>query len=165
MQKIERSNSLFALATSNTLLVNIWTQQLGLFKGSQLAILEIVLELNLKLFRSEQPKEIIFVIRDFEKDRENEKNLSDTIYKKVESVWENILKPPGTENIKLDDLFHLNTFFLPSFIEEKEEFRAELSKVRDFLFTLAKNRELTKNNVLVEDFPKFLSNVWRTIQE
>ena len=33
------------------------------------------------------------------------------IYKKVENVWEKILKPPGTENIKLDDLFHLNTFF------------------------------------------------------
>lgn len=78
---------MFALATSNTLLVNIWTQQLGLFRGSQLAILEIVLELNLKLFRAETPKEILFVVRDFEKDRENEKNLSETIYKKVENVW------------------------------------------------------------------------------
>lgn len=59
----------------------------------------------------------------------------------------------------------MNTFFLPSFIEEKEEFRAELAKVREFLFKIAKNHELTKNNVLVEDFPKYLSNVWKTIQE
>ena len=33
-----------------------------------MAILEIVLELNLKLFKSERPKEIIFVVRDYEAD-------------------------------------------------------------------------------------------------
>ena len=33
------------------------------------------------------------------------------------------------------------------------------------MFGLAQNRQLTKSNVLVEDFPKFLSNVWKTIQE
>jgi predicted DNA-binding transcriptional regulator len=165
MQKTERCNSLFALSTSNTLLVNIWIHQLGLFKGSQMAILEIVLELNLKLFRSERPKEIIFVIRDFEKDKENPDNLSKTIYNKVRETWDKIAKPPGTENIKLEDLFHLNAFFLPSFIEEKEEFREKVGEVRDFLFKLGRDKTMTDKNVLVADFPQFLNNVWKTIQE
>jgi len=47
---------LFALAVSHTLLINLWIQQIGLYRGSQLAILEIILELNLKLFGSEKPK-------------------------------------------------------------------------------------------------------------
>lgn len=124
-----------------------------------------MLELNLKLFKSEQPKEIVFVVRDFEKENENPDNLSKTIYKKVKDVWDKIAKPPGTENIQLDDLFHLNTYFLPSFLEEKEEFRAELAKLRTFLFELSSNPKLTKSNVLVEDFPQFLENVWKTIQD
>ncbi len=56
---------MFALAVSHTLLINLWIQQIGLYKGSQLAILEIILELNLKLFGSEKPKQIIFVVRDY----------------------------------------------------------------------------------------------------
>lgn len=130
-----------------------------------MAILEVVLELNLKLFRSERPKEIIFVIRDFEKDKENTENLSKTIYNKVRETWDKIAKPPGTEHIKLDDLFHLNAFFLPSFIEEKEEFRQKVGEVRDFLFGLAKDRTLTEKNVLVSDFSQFLGNIWNIIQE
>ena len=52
MKKIERRNSLFAFSISHTLLINIWIQQIGTFKGSQLEILEVILELNLKLFGS-----------------------------------------------------------------------------------------------------------------
>jgi len=66
---------LFALAVSHTLLINLWIQQIGLYKGSQLSILEIILELNLRLFGSEEPKNIIFVVRDHSKENENEKGL------------------------------------------------------------------------------------------
>lgn len=34
--KVERKNSLFAFAISHTLLINIWIQQIGTFKGAQL---------------------------------------------------------------------------------------------------------------------------------
>lgn len=56
IQNVERMNSLFALAISNSLMVNIWQGQIGLWRGSQLEILETVLELNLRLFKSERPK-------------------------------------------------------------------------------------------------------------
>jgi hypothetical protein len=65
-------------------LINLWIQQIGLYKGSQLAILEIILELNLRLFGSEQPKSIIFVVRDFCKGRENEAALREKLFLKVE---------------------------------------------------------------------------------
>jgi hypothetical protein len=72
------------LAVSHTLLINLWIQQIGLYKGSQLAILEIILELNLKLFGSERPKEIIFVVRDYIVENENEGVLRERLFSKVE---------------------------------------------------------------------------------
>jgi hypothetical protein len=65
-------------------LINLWIQQIGLYKGSQLAILEIILELNLKLFGSERPKEIIFVVRDYIVENENEGVLRERLFSKVE---------------------------------------------------------------------------------
>jgi hypothetical protein len=72
------------LAVSHTLLINLWIQQIGLYKGSQLAILEIILDLNLKLFGSERPKEIIFVVRDYIVENENEGVLRERLFSKVE---------------------------------------------------------------------------------
>ena len=86
---------MFALAVSHTLIINLWIQQIGLYKGSQLAILEIILELNLRLFGSEQPKNIIFVVRDFCKGREDVEKLKGNLFSKVEEAWQNTPKPPG----------------------------------------------------------------------
>lgn len=47
----------------------MFIQQLGLYSGSQLEILQIILKLNLKLFGYEKPKKIYFVIRDTDLDR------------------------------------------------------------------------------------------------
>ena len=113
---------MFALAVSHTLIINLWIQQIGLYKGSQLAILEIILELNLRLFGSEEPKNTIFVRRDLTKGRENEDGLRAKIFAKVEEAWGNIKKPKGKEHVQLKDLFHLETFFLPSKLDEPEDF-------------------------------------------
>jgi len=57
--------------------------------------LEIILDLNLRLFGSEEPKNIIFVIRDYIKGHENVEALKAKLFGKVEEAWHNIKKPPG----------------------------------------------------------------------
>ena len=49
-QDFERKAALFALATSEVLLVNIWEHQVGLYQGANMGLLKVVFEVNLELF-------------------------------------------------------------------------------------------------------------------
>ena len=68
-QDFERKSSLFALATSEVLMVNIWEHQVGLYQGANMGLLKTVFEVNLELFlkdkKSTSRSLLYFVIRDF----------------------------------------------------------------------------------------------------
>jgi hypothetical protein len=49
-QDFERKSALFALATSEILIVNIWEHQVGLYQGANMGLLKTVFEVNLQLF-------------------------------------------------------------------------------------------------------------------
>ena len=49
-QDFERKSALFALATSEVLIVNIWEHQVGLYQGANMGLLKVVFEVNLELF-------------------------------------------------------------------------------------------------------------------
>ena len=49
-QDFERKSALFALATSEVLIVNIWEHQVGLYQGANMGLLKTVFEVNLELF-------------------------------------------------------------------------------------------------------------------
>lgn len=49
-QDFERKSALFALATSEVLIVNMWEHQVGLFQGANMGLLKTVFEVNLQLF-------------------------------------------------------------------------------------------------------------------
>lgn len=49
-QDFERKAALFALATSEVLIVNMWEHQVGLYQGANMGLLKTVFEVNLQLF-------------------------------------------------------------------------------------------------------------------
>lgn len=49
-QDFERKSALFALATSEVLIVNLWETQVGLYQGANMGLLKTVFEVNLQLF-------------------------------------------------------------------------------------------------------------------
>src|ERR1700760_4805067 len=67
-QDFERKSALFALATSEVLIVNIWEHQVGLYQGANMGLLKTVFEVNLQLFQKDQGTTnkslLFFVIRD-----------------------------------------------------------------------------------------------------
>ena len=48
--KFEHSSSLFSLAMSDILIINMWTSDVGRYTASNYGVLKIVFEMNLKLF-------------------------------------------------------------------------------------------------------------------
>ncbi len=59
-QDFERKSALFALATSEVLIVNIWEHQVGLYQGANMGLLKIVFEVNLELFLKDKDKRCAF---------------------------------------------------------------------------------------------------------
>lgn len=53
-QDFERKSALFALATSEVLIVNMWEHQVGLYQGANMSLLKTVFEVNLQLFLKDQ---------------------------------------------------------------------------------------------------------------
>ena len=54
--KFEQCSSLFTLAMSDVLMINMWTNDIGRYTASNYGILKVVFEQNLKLFQQESEK-------------------------------------------------------------------------------------------------------------
>lgn len=59
-QDFERKSALFALATSEVLIVNIWEHQVGLYQGANMGLLKTVFEVNLQLFLKDKKCVVLF---------------------------------------------------------------------------------------------------------
>jgi len=63
-QDFERKSALFALATSEVLIVNIWEHQVGLYQGANMGLLKTVFEVNMQLFLKDKQLVEISTYRD-----------------------------------------------------------------------------------------------------
>ena len=82
----EQMSALFALATSDILMVNMWTSEIGRYKAASVGLLKTIFEVNLKLFGLEGKKRILFVLRDFNDSSNNLSILKQQISKTMEDI-------------------------------------------------------------------------------
>ena len=88
----EQTTSLFALALSDVLLINMWYNDIGRYHGSNYGLLKVIFECNLKLFSQASQKKLLFVIRDYD-DESNELLIKENIDKDIQTIWNEIYKP------------------------------------------------------------------------
>ncbi|KAL1903394.1 Dynamin-like GTPase that mediates homotypic ER fusion [Sporothrix stenoceras] len=128
-QDFERKSALFALATSEVLIVNIWEHQVGLYQGANMGLLKTVFEVNLQLFlkdRQSTPRSLLFfVIRDFIGNTPLS-NLRNTLVQDLTKIWSSISKPAGLENATIDDYFDFAFAALPHKILQPDKFITEV---------------------------------------
>ena len=79
----EQTLSLFALAMTDVLLINMWYTDIGKYAGSNFGLLKVILESNLKLFGNANKKRLLFVIRDYAEDDANEEEIRKILTKNV----------------------------------------------------------------------------------
>ncbi|KAH8704044.1 protein sey1 [Talaromyces proteolyticus] len=131
-QDFERKSALFALATSEVLIVNIWEHQVGLYQGANMGLLKTVFEVNLQLFLKDKnttPRSLLFfVIRDFMGSTPL-KNLEDTLLEDLSRIWASLSKPEGLEHSTIHDYFDFAFYGLPHKGYKPEEFSAEVKKL------------------------------------
>ncbi|KAK0508395.1 hypothetical protein JMJ35_009479 [Cladonia borealis] len=131
-QDFERKSALFALATSEVLLVNIWEHQVGLYQGANMGLLKVVFEVNLELFLKDtksNPRSLLFfVIRDH-LGTTPLANLRNTLVQDLTRIWSGLNKPPGLEKSKIEDYFDFAFAALPHKILQPERFVSEVAKL------------------------------------
>ncbi|KAK8160424.1 RHD3/Sey1 [Phyllosticta citrichinensis] len=131
-QDFERKSALFALATSEVLIVNIWEHQVGLYQGANMGLLKTVFEVNLQLFIKDSkstPRSLLFfVIRDHIGNTPLA-NLKDTLVQDMSRIWSTLAKPKGLENSKIQDYFDFAFAALPHKILQPERFVEEVEKL------------------------------------
>ncbi|KAK8150020.1 Dynamin-like GTPase that mediates homotypic ER fusion [Beauveria asiatica] len=131
-QDFERKSALFALATSEVLIVNIWEHQVGLYQGANMGLLKTVFEVNLQLFLKDKqstPRSLLFfVIRDHLGNTPLV-NLQTTLIQDLTKIWTSISKPSGLESAKIEDYFDFGFAALPHKILQAEKFTDEVRKL------------------------------------
>ena len=131
-QDFERKSSLFALATSEVLMINIWEHQVGLYQGANMGLLKTVFEVNLQLFlkdkKSTSRSLLYFVIRDFLGTTPLQ-NLRNTLMQDMARIWTSLSKPQGLEKSSIDDYFDFAFTALPHKMYQPEQFKAEIAKM------------------------------------
>ncbi|KAK2863643.1 Dynamin-like GTPase that mediates homotypic ER fusion [Arthroderma sp. PD_2] len=131
-QDFERKSALFALATSEVLIVNIWEHQVGLYQGANMGLLKTVFEVNLQLFLKDTkstPRSLLFfVIRDFVGTTPLD-NLRNTLMQDLQRIWASLSKPEGTENSTIEDYFDFAFAGLPHKSFQPEKFASEVDKL------------------------------------
>ena len=131
-QDFERKSSLFALATSEVLMVNIWEHQVGLYQGANMGLLKTVFEVNLQLFLKDRKTTsrslIYFVIRDFLGTTPLQ-NLRNTLMQDLSKIWTSLSKPQGLENSSIDDYFDFAFTGLPHKIYAPDKFEQAVKEM------------------------------------
>ena len=131
-QDFERKSALFALATSEVLIVNIWEHQVGLYQGANMALLKTVFEVNLQLFLKNSKNItrslLFFVIRDHIGTTPLA-NLKQTLTSDLQRIWSGLSKPPGLEKSQINDYFDFAFVALPHKILQPEKFEKEVQRL------------------------------------
>ncbi|SPO03936.1 related to E.histolytica surface lectin [Cephalotrichum gorgonifer] len=131
-QDFERKSALFALATSEVLIVNIWEHQVGLYQGANMGLLKTVFEVNLQLFLKDKqatPRSLLFfVIRDHIGTTPLS-NLRDTLVQDLSKIWSSISKPQGLESSRIEDYFDFAFAALPHKVLQADKFATEVDNL------------------------------------
>ncbi|KAK9447656.1 RHD3/Sey1 [Limtongia smithiae] len=171
-QDFERKSALFALSTSEVLIVNIWEHQVGLYQGANMGLLKTVFEVNLSLFSVPNKSMLLFVIRDHIGITPLE-NLANTLRTDLERIWASLIKPPHFADSELTDFFSLQFTALPHKLLQPEAFASGVSSLasrfdpdlavgseQDYVFEKGYHR-----NVPVDGWSLYAANVWSQIEQ
>jgi hypothetical protein len=167
-QDFERKAALFALSTSEVLIVNIWEHQVGLYQGANMGLLKTVFEVNLSLFSDKSNKVLLlFVIRDHYGSTPLE-NLSNTLTTDLVKMWDNISKPSNVpQDCTLFDYFDLEFTALAHKVLQPEKFEQDVRDLGDRFVVQDEKyffKKDYKQNFPIDGWTLYSENCWNLIQ-
>ena len=165
--KFEHSSSLFALAMSDILIINMWTSDVGRYTASNYGVLKIVFEMNLKLFEQKTAKKIIIFLRDFDSTRNRKDKIESLILDDIHKIWKEIKIPQKFEGKGPENFFSFEFITLPHLIFKKDDFEKDIINLRKRLEKDDENYFFANlssiKNVPADGLKQYVNQIWKDI--
>jgi hypothetical protein len=162
----ENKAALFALASADILIVNMWTNEVGRFTAACIGLLKTVFSMNMKLFNQSLRHEILFVFRDFNELTDRIDVLKQQMIKSMERFWDEIKRPVSHQQLSVSECFNFKFYALASKEYMPDEFLAGVEDLRR-LFTDASREDFlfsrSMNDVPLDGLAVYYSDLWSLI--
>lgn len=126
----EQTTSMLALAISDVLMINMWTQDIGRYGASNYGLLEVIFECNLKLFGQQSAKKLMFVLRDFDDRGNNFDKIMNQIKIDIANIWSKIYKPDKFKDKLAEDFFDFEFSMLPHKVYQEDQFNEKVDLLK-----------------------------------
>ena len=173
--KFEQCSSLFTLAMSDVLMINMWTFDIGRYTASNYGVLKVVFEQNLKLFQQESEKKIIIVLRDFDDKVDDSSKLKESIMADMIKIWNEIPKPDEFKGQPCSKYFKFEFITLAHKFYQTEKFNQNIEEIKERLKREKNDNKTGANansifnlvnydkNVPIDGFYKYCLDIWTNI--
>nr|PVC53221.1 hypothetical protein MACL_00000216 [Theileria orientalis] len=164
----EHRSSLFCLALSDVVVVNLWYNSLGNLTSSNYGLLKTVVEANLELVDTNNDQSLktllFFCVRDWSPNLSPLNVVKDYVMNKyMSSIWNEITKPARFANVGVESLFEIRVFGLSNAITDTVRFNEDLEELRRAWNELRPSKY--SRLVPSDGFFVYCNNVWNTIIE
>lgn len=164
----EQTTSLFALAMSDVLMINLDTRAIGQYNGCNYGLLKVIFDVNLQLFEQKADKKLLFVLRDFDPQENNEDKIKLALNTDLQKIWDGINKPFQHQDKQIGDFFKIEYEFFADFREDPDEFRENCDRLRE-RFEIGKSNSLfesiSDDNVPIDGLDFYFDQAWQSIRE
>ncbi|EGC40202.1 hypothetical protein DICPUDRAFT_96317 [Dictyostelium purpureum] len=166
----ERKTSLFSLALSSVLIINMWAHDIGRYNAANISLLKTVFELNLQLFQHKRNHKILifFIIRDHDGVTPlNE--LKRILLEDISKLWSDLQKPDEFKSKRETDFFEFDFTSLPHKIYSNEQFMKQVEALKTRfvdpkLSNFIPKVEYRNDDIPADGFYQFSYQVWETIK-
>ncbi|XP_055825075.1 protein ROOT HAIR DEFECTIVE 3 isoform X1 [Solanum dulcamara] len=161
----EKQSALFALAVSDIVLINMWCHDIGREQAANKPLLKTVFQVMMRLF-SPRKTTLMFVIRD--KTRTPLENLEPVLREDIQKIWDSVPKPQAHKDTPLSEFFNVEVVALPSFEEKEEQFKEQVSSLRQrFFHSIAPGGLAGDRRAVVpaSGFSFSSQQIWKVIKE
>ncbi|KAJ7522279.1 hypothetical protein O6H91_18G004300 [Diphasiastrum complanatum] len=161
----EKQSSLFALAVSDIVLINMWCHDIGREHAANKPLLKTVFQVMMRLFTPRKTK-LLFVIRD--KTKTPLEILEPILREDIQKIWQSVPKPPTHQDATLDCFFNVEVCALPSYEEKEDQFKEQVAMLRTRFFNSIAPGGLAGDRRAVipgTGFPLSIQEMWKIIKE
>ncbi|KAJ6239877.1 protein sey1 [Anaeramoeba flamelloides] len=168
-ENFSMKTSLFTLALSDLLIINLWEHDIGRYRASNYHLLKNVLEVSLKIFNYENHKtSIIFAVRDYS-GRIKFSMLNNKINENINKIWNEIDKPKRFENKKFKDLFDSIALQFHHKAVKPKAFLRGVNKIKKYFINQNNPKYFFKKKyhkgVPGDGLLHFIQNIWKKVSE
>merc|ERR1712137_1069554 len=166
----EKKTSLFSLALSEILIINVNAKDIGCLKASNFSLLKFVLELNLQLFQRKKTSKtlLLFTVRDWIEETP-ESVIREQLGNDMTNIWRDISKPSEFSSSLMSQFFDIDFQLFSHFRYEKSKFLDQVKTLRARLSN-PENPDYLWSQSYITDVPAdgfdiYAKNIWSVVKE